>query len=211
MRHLLLTSAAIGSVLASLMAMPAEANNAVVENALKSRPELSVFYEGLVSTGVINELQEGQSYTIFAPTNAAFAKLPPSEYPCFYAVACKAQVADILRTHIVPGEKHLSDIGREPGGIMSLFTIDRKHITANNPSRDRYEVDGNMVLSESQLNGSILYRLNGVLATPREMVQFTVTPVTVVHAVGSDLPPRVPEGKIVTITTDLPPQFAKPE
>jgi uncharacterized surface protein with fasciclin (FAS1) repeats len=185
-------------------AMAAQANNSTVENALKSRPELSTFYNGLVSTGVLSELSEGQPYTVFAPTNEAFAKLDASHYPCFYAPQCKAQVADILRRHIVPGEKHLSDMNPE-GGVYSMFSIDKQHVVGGQPAKDQFTVDGQKVLSENQLLGGELYEINGVLATDRDLVQFeapiVVGSTAMPHEPGTDLPPHVAAGKVVTITS----------
>ena len=182
------------------IAVAAQANNTTVENALKSRPELSTFYKGLVSTGVLNELHEEQSYTVFAPTNDAFAKLPESKYPCFYSAACKGQVAEVFRRHIVPGEMHLSDVNSQ-GGIYSMFSIDGQHVVGSEPNKNQFTVDGKNVLNENQLLGSELYELDGVLARERDIVQFEEPAILVVHEPGTDLPPRTPEGKIVTITT----------
>jgi uncharacterized surface protein with fasciclin (FAS1) repeats len=147
MKHSVLYIAALASSLA--LETSAQANNSTIENALKSRPELSTFYNGLVSTGVLNELREGQPYTVFAPTNDAFAKISQSQYPCFYSIDCKAQVAEVLRKHIVPGEKHLRDMN-DQGGIYSMFGLDNQHIVASEPSKDSFTVDGQKVLSENQ-------------------------------------------------------------
>jgi uncharacterized surface protein with fasciclin (FAS1) repeats len=201
MRHSFLTATALGGILAGLMAVSVQAGNVTVENALRDRPDLSTFYQGLVSTGVINELKEEQSYTVFAPTNHAFAQvLPYNQYPCFYSQACRPQVAEILRNHIVTGERHLSDIGQRQGGAMSMFAIDHHHIVGSEPRRNSYAVDGNNVLSENQLMGSVLYRVDGIIATPREMAGFATSQNVMVYVPGTDLPPRVPAGSIVTIT-----------
>ena len=201
MKYTLRGAALAGVALAALIAVPAEANNHVIEDALKSRADLSAFYQGLLSTGVIGELQEGKAYTVFAPTNDAFSKLT-LQYPCFFAVECKAQAAEVLRNHIVSGERHLGDVGR--GGMMSMFTLGGEHITASEPYRDSFEIDGRKVLSQNQLLGSVLYRIDSIIATPKEMVQFTGREPVVVHAQGTDLPPRSPEGIIVTVTGETP-------
>jgi len=118
MRLSAITIALLTSAL--FIASTAQANNSTVENALKRRPDLSTFYEELASTGILSELSENQPYTVFAPTNEAFSKLPASQYPCFYSAECKAQVAEILRKHIVPGEKHLEDISPKGGYLQHV-------------------------------------------------------------------------------------------
>lgn len=199
MKHSLISLAALLSTVA--LATGAQANNATVEDAIKSRPDLSVFYDGLVSTGIFNELKEGQPYTVFAPTNDAFAKITREQYPCFYTTECKAQVAAILRKHIVPGEKHLADINPQSGGVLSLFSVDNQHISAAEPTKEKFTVDGAKVLSENQLLGGEIYRIDEVLASERDLAQFVAPSVVVVHAPGTDLPPATPPGKIVTVTT----------
>ena len=206
MRRICIRFAVLGSVFAACVASPAMARNTVVEDALRSRPDLSSFYQGLVSTGVINELQEGKSYTVFAPTNEAFARLSPAEYPCFYSVECRQDVAQVLRNHIVPGEKHVADLSEgnaRQAGIMSLFSINDHHIIASEPYRGTYEVNGQAIVSENQLAGGVLYKVDGVLASQRDMAEFIAPKVVVA---GTDLPPRTPAGTVVTVTTNVPAQ-----
>lgn len=197
MKHSVLGITALASCLS--IAGLAQANNATVEEALKNRPDLSVFYEGLMSTGVLSELKEGQPYTVFAPTNEAFARITKERYPCFYSTECRPQVAELLRRHIVPGEKHLNDMNPQ-GGVMSLFTIDGQHVVANEPEKDRFTVDGRNVTSENQLLGGDLYKIDGVMANGRDMAQFVAPQILVVHAAGTDLPPASPPGKVITVT-----------
>jgi uncharacterized surface protein with fasciclin (FAS1) repeats len=39
--------------------------------------DLSIFHDGLVKTGLDNDLKSSRLYTVFAPTNLAFKNLPP--------------------------------------------------------------------------------------------------------------------------------------
>ena len=145
----------------------AHADNLTVERALERRPELSNFYTALMSTGVNKELQPGRSYTVFAPVNAVFAQMPPQEYPCLYDAACRPQIADIVRNHIVPGEIHLSDATKHKGGI---YSIDQRFIAIGEPSRNNYAVEGNRVLSSSQVGvRTMLHEIDGVIAQPAEL------------------------------------------
>lgn len=198
----ILTATALSCVLSCLVAAPSFADNSRVNEALQRRPDLSTFYQGLVSTGVIHELKDNQSYTVFAPTNEAFAKLSADKYPCFYSSECKAQTADILRNHIVAGENHVRDINTTRSAAVSLFSINDDHLIVSQPTKDGFAVDGKNIVSENQLAGGVLYKVDGVIATPRQLVQFESPQVAVVRVPGSDLPPRVPAGTIVTITTE---------
>ncbi len=198
MQHSFTAIIALVSIFLGSIVVPAHANNRVVEDAIKSRSDLSAFYTGLISTGVIHELREDKSYTVFAPTNDAFAEASPDKYPCLYSAECKEQAAEILRNHIVPGEKHLNDISRI-GDIKSMFAVNGYHVIGSKLYNNGYAINGHNVLSERQLSGGILYRVDGIIANEREIARFTTSPVFMVHAPGTDLPPRVPEGTIVTI------------
>ena len=142
----------------------AQAKNAVVEDAIKSRPELSSFYEGLVNTGVINELQSGVSYTVFAPTNEAMAEISRDKYPCFYSAQCKEEIADILRNHITVGEVNFAT-----PNLKSVFSIDKRQVAILETSKGNYSVDGHKVVSQNQLLGNVLHEIDGVIASKEEL------------------------------------------
>jgi len=147
-------------------ASAAYADNTDVENAIKSRPDLSSFYQELIATGVNHDLIPGQSYTIFAPTNGAFSEIHQKQYPCFYKAECQAEVAAIIRNHIIPGEVRIDDAVKHEGG---LFSIGSRLVNIAAPSKDNYAVDGNKVISTSSFGSGILYKIDGVIANPHEL------------------------------------------
>lgn len=166
----------------------ASANNTTVENALSSRDDLSMFYQALVNTGVIDELRSGASYTVFAPTNDAFAQFSNAQYPCFYSALCKTQVADILRNHIAEGEVSFSG-----PRTRATFSIDRTAINLSEPRKGSYTAAGHDIISKNQLAGAVLYKIDGIIASPQELAN--IAPVRYVPV--SQL---IPEGQVVTRT-----------
>jgi hypothetical protein len=150
---------------ACILPFPAMADNATIEDAIKRRPDLSSFYQALVNTGVNRELRADATYTVFAPTNEAFAKLTAEKYPCFYAASCRSEIADVMRNHIVPGEVHVTDVVRQRGG---LYSIDKRFIAVAAPA----VVGGRNVTSTNLLAGGILYKIDGLIANERELAAF---------------------------------------
>lgn len=148
----------------SLFALTAEARNEYIENAIKSRPELSSFYEGLVNTGVINELNSGVPYTIFAPTDEALAELSSEKYPCLYSEQCREEAANILRNHIVPQEVNFNSPGEK-----GVFSIDKNLIRLGQPRKGNYTADGFNIVGQHQLAGGVIYEIDGVIADAREL------------------------------------------
>ncbi|MDR3425534.1 MAG: fasciclin domain-containing protein [Alphaproteobacteria bacterium] len=173
MKYLLATV----SVLSLLggMAAPACANNRSVEMALESDGgDLSMFYQALISTGVASELNENTEYTVFAPTNAAFSEIQPRIYPCFYAAQCRAEVAAVLRNHIVPRYESLVDLSRWGGPIATIGT---RGVRVEEAYKDVYTADGHRILSRNEADQVALYPIDGVIANDRELAAFRAQPV----------------------------------
>lgn len=157
-------------------------SNNNVEDALADQPDLSLFYQALQSTGVANELNEvDEGYTIFVPTNAAFSAIKPRAYPCFYAVQCSAQIAAVLRNHIVPKNESVARFSRWGGSIP---TIGSRRLDIEEPYKGRYTVEGRNLLYHTSYSefgrttGSKInfYRIDGVIISPQELAAFRMQP-----------------------------------
>ena len=103
-------------------AAPAAANDQRHDIAFQHLNDTSMFYQGLVNTGLIAAMQDDQHYTIFAPTNASLVDVPPKLYPCFYAKECRPQVAAVLRNHIIVGRYDLKELVTYGNGIDTAGT-----------------------------------------------------------------------------------------
>jgi uncharacterized surface protein with fasciclin (FAS1) repeats len=198
MRNLLKTASfaalLIGS--ASVFAVvPANANNVHIEEAIRSFGDLSMFYQAMVNTGVAAELREDQHYTIFAPTNAAFASIQPHVYPCFYEVQCRPQIAALLHNHILVGRYDLKDLVTYGQGVQTAGT---RSVLIEEPFVHQYTVDGRAIMTKAEVAGNIVYRIDGVLTDPQELSQFQ----TVNYVVPE---PGVTTQKTVTTYTTVAP------
>jgi uncharacterized surface protein with fasciclin (FAS1) repeats len=182
-----------GTAALILMPVPAHANNSAIEAAIQSFGDLSMFYQALLNTGVINELQENQHYTLFAPTNEAFASIQPQTYPCFYAVQCRPQIAAIMRDHILLGGRDLKEL---VGYGQGIATLGPRPVHVDEPYVGKYAVDDNSILSKTEINGNYVYRIAGVIALPQELSQFQMVSYT----------PTVTKKTVTTYTTDNPVQ-----
>lgn len=162
-------SSCVAMLAVGAAAADAYARNPIVEDSLKSREDISVFYQALVDTGVIEELKEGEDYTIFAPTNDAFKKISRDKYPCFYSSECKKEVTQILRNHIVPGA-----IFVETTRPHSLYSINNERpIQLASPHRNNYSIDGNDIIYTMSFRSGILYKIDGVIADRTELSALT--------------------------------------
>lgn len=71
---------------------------------------LLTFHGLLYESGLVEMLRDGGPYTVFAPTNAAFAAMPPGLLNSLRADPTGA-LADFLRGHIVPGNLSIGMLG----------------------------------------------------------------------------------------------------
>jgi uncharacterized surface protein with fasciclin (FAS1) repeats len=79
-------------------AMDAKKN--IVENAVASKDHTTLV-TALKAAGLVETLQGTGPFTVFAPTNAAFAKLPPGTVEMLVKPENKAKLTKILTCHVV--------------------------------------------------------------------------------------------------------------
>ncbi|MDJ0464001.1 fasciclin domain-containing protein [Streptomyces sp. H27-C3] len=73
-----------------------------VATAASNNPELSTLVTAVKKAGLVDTLNNAKNITVFAPTNAAFAKIPKADLD--KVLADKATLTKILTYHVV-GEK----------------------------------------------------------------------------------------------------------
>ena len=92
-----------------------------------SNPEFSTLVKAVTAGGLVSTLEGTGPYTVFAPTNAAFAKLPASTLSSLLDPANKSQLDSILTYHVVPGAVTAADI--TPG--QPIKTVNGATFTVN--------------------------------------------------------------------------------
>ncbi|MBV9836427.1 MAG: fasciclin domain-containing protein [Alphaproteobacteria bacterium] len=78
----------------------------IVENAMNSKDHTTLV-AAVKAAGLVETLQGPGPFTVFAPTNAAFAKLPPGTVESLVKPENKAKLTKILTCHVV-GAKAMS-------------------------------------------------------------------------------------------------------
>lgn len=182
--------------------------NDSVRYVLADEADISTFYQALVTTGVADELNNDTVYTIFAPTNAAFAEIRQRDYPCFYATQCREQVAAILRNHIVPRNDNITRLSKWGGDIKSIGT---RNLDIIEDFKGKYKVDNHRVLYQNNSNGTnyyrgsviSLYRIDGVIVSDQELEQFKTMPLASA--------PNVVTEKTVTTYNEPSPHYVFPQ
>src|ERR1700686_341573 len=79
----------------------------IIENAVNSKDHTTLV-AAVKAAGLVNTLEGKGPFTVFAPTNEAFAKLPAGTVETLLKPENKAKLTTVLTYHVV-GKKVLSD------------------------------------------------------------------------------------------------------
>lgn len=104
----------------------------IVEGAMAS-PQHKTLVAAVKAAGLVDTLTSAGPFTLFAPTDAAFAKLPAGTVDTLLKPENKAKLASILTYHVVPGKvtaAMLVDQIRAGGGQAVLMTVQGGTLTA---------------------------------------------------------------------------------
>ena len=100
-------------------------NDTIVANASKAS-NLSTLVSAVTAAGLGETLSGAGPFTVFAPDNAAFEKIPAATRTSLMAPAGKADLTKILTYHVVPGRLTAADLASQAqagGGTATLTTV----------------------------------------------------------------------------------------
>lgn len=83
---------------------PTDYSGHTLAEMLESQPFFAHFYEALQQTELLNELDPEQRYTVFAPFDEAFARLPEDVYESWRSGENTDEFREFIGYHIVEGE-----------------------------------------------------------------------------------------------------------
>ncbi|MGO4410794.1 MULTISPECIES: fasciclin domain-containing protein [unclassified Brevundimonas] len=114
----------------------------IVANASKA-PNLSTLVSALKAAGLTGTLEGAGPFTVFAPDNAAFDKIPAATRDNLMKPAEKAALTKILTYHVVPGRLTAADIAAEAqkgGGTATLTTVEGEKLMVKDAGGGRWEI-----------------------------------------------------------------------
>lgn len=131
---------ALGSALA--IASPSAARNPmvggaamyptknIVENAVNSKDHTTLV-AAVKAAGLVSTLSGPGPFTVFAPTNAAFAKLPAGTVETLLKPENKATLTKVLTYHVVPGRisaQQIAAMAMRHHGTATLKTVEGENL-----------------------------------------------------------------------------------
>ncbi|MFD2522296.1 fasciclin domain-containing protein [Emticicia soli] len=104
----------------------------IVENAVNSKDHTTLV-AAVKAAGLVETLQSAGPFTVFAPTNKAFDKLPAGTVETLVKPENKSTLTKILTYHVVSGKWNASDLMakiKEGNGKAMLKTVEGGTLTA---------------------------------------------------------------------------------
>ena len=135
----------------------------IVENAVNSKDHTTLV-SAVKAAGLVDTLESPGPFTVFAPTNEAFDKLPAGTVDTLMKPENKDQLKKVLTYHVVAGKMNSKDIKKAikaGGGKAMLKTVEGGTLTAS-------EQGGKIMLTDEKggmatVTIADVYQSNGVI------------------------------------------------
>ena len=142
---------------------PMMASKTIVENASQAK-NLTTLVAAVKAAGLVETLSGPGPFTVFAPTNEAFDKLPKGTVEKLTQPDMKADLTKILTYHVVAGKVDAAELEKmikAGGGSYTMKTVEGEPLTA------RME-GGKLVLIDAKGGGATVeiadvFQSNGVV------------------------------------------------
>src|SRR5271165_2003522 len=135
----------------------------IVENAINSQDHTTLV-AAVKAAGLVDTLEGPGPFTVFAPTNEAFAKLPAGTVDNLLKPENKEMLVKVLTYHVVPGRISASDLAKEikaGGGKATLKTVQGEILTATMDGKHIVLVDEKG--DKSMVTIANVFQSNGVI------------------------------------------------
>jgi uncharacterized surface protein with fasciclin (FAS1) repeats len=145
---------ALAALLVARVAFPDHAFAAdqnIVETAAAAG-QFKTLAKALDAAGLVATLEGPGPFTVFAPTDDAFAKLPAGTLQNLLKPENKGQLVAILTYHVVPGKLMASDVAK----AHELKTVEGKPLEVK-------AADGAVMIDDAKVTATDIAASNGVI------------------------------------------------
>jgi uncharacterized surface protein with fasciclin (FAS1) repeats len=148
---------------AALPATAAVARSAPQKNIVETAaaaPQFSTLVSLVRKAGLVSTLSERAKYTVFAPTNAAFAKVPRRTLDAL--AADRAKLKAVLLYHVVSGAVPASAVVR----LHSARTVNGAKVSIAVRRGSVFVNDAKVTKADIRASNGIVHQINRVLLPP---------------------------------------------
>lgn len=132
----------------------------IVDTAVKAG-SFKTLVAAVKAAGLVDTLKGEGPFTIFAPTDKAFAKLPKGTVESLLKPENKAKLIAILTYHAVPGKVMAADAAKLPNGTK-VKTVSGKEITVRN-KRGVMINNAKVIKADIQCTNGVIHVIDTVL------------------------------------------------
>jgi uncharacterized surface protein with fasciclin (FAS1) repeats len=142
----------------------------IIENAVNSKDHTTLV-AAVKAAALVGTLSGAGPFTVFAPTNRAFEKLPDGTVPTLLKPENKDKLTGILTYHVVPGRltaQELGDMVDKMGGKAELKTVNgqsllvkrvgEKHLAVFDPEGHA----GRITISDVMQSNGVIHVIDNV-------------------------------------------------
>lgn len=164
-RRTFLKTTLVGAVALSATVAPAGFAAAQSQNIVEiaaGNPDFSTLVAAVTAAGLASTLSGPGPFTVFAPTNAAFAKLPAGTVDNLLKPENKDQLTAILTYHVVPGAVKAADVvnltsAKTVNGADVKIAVDGGNVRIN---------DATVVTTDIIASNGVIHVIDTVLLPP---------------------------------------------
>lgn len=113
------------------------------------------------AAGLVKTLKSKGPFTVFAPNDAAFAKLPPGTVDSL--LKNKAKLAAILKYHVVPGRVLAADVS---GKSLNVATAEGQNLSVNGTMGVMVN-NAHVIQPDIQASNGVIHVIDTVLLPPK--------------------------------------------
>ena len=132
----------------------------IVQNAVNS-PDHTTLVAAVKAAGLVDTLSGPGPFTVFAPTNEAFTKLPAGTVETLLKPENKAMLVKVLTYHVVPGRLSAADLMKLAKSGGTLTTVEGEPLTVSAKHHHIVLTDAKGGMSKVTI--SDVYQSNGVI------------------------------------------------
>jgi len=147
-------------ILLALAAVALAQNRNIVQIA-QSDPNLSTLVDLIVTAGLVNALSGPGPFTVLAPTNQAFDRLPPGTIATLKRSDHKNVLTYILEYHVANGAVRSSDLRQ--GQQIPMLDGENVTVTTATSTRVIFNDNANVVQANIVATNGIIHIIDNVL------------------------------------------------
>lgn len=133
--------------------------------------DFSTLVTAVKAAGLVETLSGDGPFTVFAPTNGAFAKLPEGTVPNLVKPENKEQLTGILTYHVVSGEFMAADVVsaiEDNGGSFTIPTVQGGELTASLDGENVILTDANgststIIMTDVDASNGVIHAIDTVV------------------------------------------------